>query len=212
MSIEKTCKISNCDRTGVYIKKSNGKFLIKGYCSAHYQRSKKGQDMNSDILTFKRKPRISNDILEIPLDENGVAMSISDSSLFDKLAEHLWVKNAYGYAVTNIVNEEGRKTQIKMHHLVIGKPPTGMMVDHINRNRLDNRLVNLRFATPSLNCRNRGGTSSTGYKGVYKIGSKFQSSFVCDSKKVRLGTFDTAIEASRVYKKAILERFGEELY
>ena len=33
--------------------------------------------------------------------------------------------------------------------------PDGMQVDHINRDKSDNRLANLRLVTPSVNCKNR---------------------------------------------------------
>jgi hypothetical protein len=37
------------------------------------------------------------------------------------------------------------------HHLVIGKPPKGQVVDHIDRNKRNNRRNNLRFLTYSAN-------------------------------------------------------------
>lgn len=42
---------------------------------------------------------------------------------------------------------------MRMHRLIIGAPD-GMIVDHINHNRLDNRRQNLRIVTPSENMRN----------------------------------------------------------
>lgn len=45
-----------------------------------------------------------------------------------------------GYAVTSI---KGKR--VRMHHLIFGKPPKGKVTDHINRDRLDNRRVNLHF-------------------------------------------------------------------
>lgn len=43
---------------------------------------------------------------------------------------------------------------VKLHHIVMGKPPAGFVTDHINRNTLDNRRANLRFCTPQENSLN----------------------------------------------------------
>ena len=59
---------------------------------------------------------------------------------------------------------------LKMHHAILGKPPQGYVVDHINGNRLDNRRCNLRFVTHQQNAFNtrkhrvENGTSR--FKGV----------------------------------------------
>lgn len=44
---------------------------------------------------------------------------------------------------------------VYLHRLIIGDVPNGMVVDHINRNTLDNRKCNLRIITPSENAKNR---------------------------------------------------------
>ena len=41
---------------------------------------------------------------------------------------------------------------IKMHHLLLGAPSEGQVVDHINQNHLDNRRSNLRFVDHVTNC------------------------------------------------------------
>jgi hypothetical protein len=49
----------------------------------------------------------------------------------------------------------GQRT-ITMHRLIAGSPPPGMVTDHIDRNRLNNRRSNLRHVTYEVNNRNRG--------------------------------------------------------
>lgn len=51
-----------------------------------------------------------------------------------------------------------------MHQLLMGIPPQGMVVDHINDNGLDNRKENLRFLLNSENIRRRYEGTDTGLK------------------------------------------------
>jgi len=52
-------------------------------------------------------------------------------------------------------NINKRTIKLYLHHAVIGKPPKGYVVDHINRNPLDNRRENLRFVTVAENAWNQ---------------------------------------------------------
>lgn len=46
------------------------------------------------------------------------------------------------------------RRSVPLHWLIIGKAPKNMVIDHINRNKLDNRKENLRFITQAENFRN----------------------------------------------------------
>lgn len=80
-----------------------------------------------------------------------------------------------------------------------------VMVDHINRDRSDNRLENLRTATASEN--NRNSIRSDHYNvGVWKVGDRFKSSYRHDGKRYYLGiknTEEQAIEARNKFKGTI---------
>ena len=71
------------------------------------------------------------------------------------------------------------------------------IIDHINRDKLDNRIENLREATFSQNRYNipRRSHNSSGYKGVSQRGDKWAA--FCN--RVYLGTFDTAKDAATCY-------------
>lgn len=96
-----------------------------------------------------------------------------------------------------------------MHRLLLS-PKRGEQVDHINRDGLDNRRCNLRICTQSQNNANsQHRVSSTGYRGVYRDGRRYQAAISVGGQMVRLGRFDGAIPAARAYDAAALQHFGE---
>jgi len=94
----------------------------------------------------------------------------------------------------------------KYLHRIITNAPANMQVDHKNKNKLDNRRINLRVCSNSENQMNRGKTKSntTGYKGVgrKKRGKKFRARISAYKKTYHLGYFEKADKAGAAYRKA----------
>lgn len=90
-------------------------------------------------------------------------------------------------------------------------PPTDLYIDHINGIRADNRIENLRLATPTQNQQNKAGY------GVYSKGvtwrqrheKPYQAKIRVDGKRIHLGSFATEEEASNAYQEACLKYHGE---
>lgn len=93
-----------------------------------------------------------------------------------------------------------------IYEMMMGSIPEGYQVDHINGDKLDNRIENLRLATPEQNSKNTKGrtTSKTGVKGVFfhKASKKYRSDITINKGKVCLGYFDTIKEAAAAYATA----------
>lgn len=90
--------------------------------------------------------------------------------------------------------------------LVFGEIPSDKVIDHINGNRLDNRICNLRLVTRSGNSQNQSKPHSrnkTGFLGVHflKAKNKFRAMITINSKVRFLGYFNTAEEAHSCYVK-----------
>lgn len=135
--------------------------------------------------------------------------TIVDDEDFERLAQYRWHFTSHGYARRSGW-ENGKKTNILMHRIILGDVCAGMDVDHINGNRLDNRRCNLRPATRSENCSNvkLRKTNTTGVKGVSVRGGKFIARIGKGGKIYNLGTFASLGEATEVYNKAAEEMHG----
>lgn len=117
----------------------------------------------------------------------------------EAVLRHKWFMTPQGYACTKLPRQPGRRPSISMHRLLLGNP-AGLVVDHINRNRADNRRSNLRVCTRSENNRNRptrkGKTSA--YRGVSKRGSKWQVVIRVDGRIKFLGYHASEEAAAKV--------------
>ena len=86
-------------------------------------------------------------------------------------------------------------------------------IDHKNLDRRDNRIDNLRIATPSEQARNQRlrADSTSGFKGVTwdKANRRWLAQIKGDKKRYSLGLFATAEEAHAAYMAKAIELFGE---
>lgn len=86
-------------------------------------------------------------------------------------------------------------------------------LDHINGVRSDNRICNLREATPTQNCQNRKISihNKSGVKGVHwdAYVKSWRAFIAVNGEVMALGTFDTKEQAEEAYQGAALLFFGE---
>jgi len=128
---------------------------------------------------------------------------ISIQSL-EKVLRHEWYLDPNGYP------KSYRARGHTLHRYLMGKQEKGLVIDHINRIKTDNRLENLRIITAKENSYNRTKSKSSlnNYKGVQKRGNKYIATISKDGKTHQIGGFKTEEEAAKVYDLMAGELFG----
>jgi len=86
-------------------------------------------------------------------------------------------------------------------------------IDHINGDKKDNRIENLRLATVSQNCFNTkiSKRNTSGFKGVdyHKPTKKWRAAIKISGKNYHIGLFATAEEAGAAYAEFAKKAHGE---
>ena len=122
-----------------------------------------------------------------------------------------WSTSSDGRAVRRL--RDG--TIILMHRAILehhGIDLTGYVVDHINRDPLDNQFANLRPCTAAQNLWNRpaSSASTTGYKGVFfHQAYGWHITIITHGERLWRGYFKTLRQALCVYNQLAREKHGE---
>lgn len=137
----------------------------------------------------------------------GAAVILVDDEDYDALCAHRWYllgRGRWRYAYNRHIG--------LMHRLIV-KAAAECLVDHINGDTFDNRKENLRLVTRQQNSMNRGASrnNTSGRRGVtyHRSKQKWQAQIQYEGRNRYLGLFETVDEASRAYRAAASELFGE---
>lgn len=159
---------------------------------------------------MRAKGNLTMKPLEIPLTgkrANGQVMLV-DAGFADTILPHKWHLSSWGYAAHR--NPSGK--YILAHRRVMSAPD-GIYVDHINGNKLDNRLENLRLATAEQNGRNckTHSRNTSGFRGVYWSNTcKYWYAQIFDKgENIHLGTFGHLADAIGARVGAEVLIYGE---
>lgn len=130
----------------------------------------------------------------------------------DLVAAHSW-HMVNGYVQTELGDRKNGTRRILRLHRMIMQPTPDQLVDHRNRDPLDNRRSNLRIATRSKNGMNRGAqaNNTSGFKGVslHAKTGRWRAYITVDKKTKHLGLFPTPELAHAAYVRAADELHGE---
>jgi HNH endonuclease len=155
-------------------------------------------------------------VIEIPLTQGRVALI--DDADFALVSGIKWSllnhsHSATCYAKSTTTSDDGRRSTLLMHRIILGVTDRNTFVDHANRNGLDNRRTNLRIATRSQNGANRviNLPNKNGLRGVVFLprSNIFRAQISQGGVPTYLGSFKTAAEAHAAYVTKGRELFGE---
>lgn len=139
----------------------------------------KRRENNKDLQIKNQYEFVNNEIIKIKASNSDDYFEI-DFEDFDKIKSHSWYKNKKGYIISRIDNK-----LIRIHRHILEIKDKSLIVDHIDRNKLNNKKNNLRVCTNQQNARNKENpkNNKSGLRGVFwnkekrkwqtKIGDKF---------------------------------------
>lgn len=112
------------------------------------------------------------------------------------------INKVYGYMIVGVAGAHFRAHRLAWFYVHGVWPSNGL--DHIDNDKLNNRIGNLRDVPHLWNAQNRlkPRISATGIRGVRKIGARFYARVAADGVEIPLGGFATADEAHSAYLAA----------
>jgi hypothetical protein len=132
---------------------------------------------------------------------------------YDKIKDYCWFETNQGYIQANTTNGDkidGRGF-IKLHRLVTNNQ--WKYVDHINRNKFDNRKANLRECSRSQNGMNRDlyANNKSGITGVYynEDKNRYEVSVKINCQQQYLGCFTDKTDAIKCRLHAEAKYYGD---
>lgn len=195
------CKARNCEIESI----------AKGYCQRHYDQLRRRGKIFKRFTTDPNQIVVRGNIAEISLydvEGNEVAKTIIDSEDIEKIKIYKWYLDKY------VQTKRGGK-HLRIQHVIMGIASNmQILIDHKDRNPLNNLKSNLRFCTWRQNNQNRiePAGNSSGYKGIFRAGKKWRAQIRVGNKTIDLGRFLKKEIAAFAYNKAAIKYYGEFAY
>lgn len=192
---EKDCKI---------IKKS--KYSQHPLCNKHYMQLSKGGKIKRTRFD-KNEVIIHNNYTEMKLydsDAEEIGYTLIPKNMVEEISMHKWSLSSDGYVVNK---------KVGYLHRFITKCSDSDIIDHIDRNRLNNLHENLRLTTQhensfnnSLHVHNKSGVTGVSY---IEDRGKWLSQIMYDGKTKFLGRYVNKEDAIKARLKSENKYFGE---
>lgn len=196
------CIVDGCNNTNI---------TAKGYCCKHYkQQYRHGKILERTIYDGNTYIPLGESTQGVCYDKQGEEKCrfLIDNEDYDIICKHKWSLSGNGYVIMSGGKREYLHRIIMAEHILNSDD----CVDHINRNRLDNRKQNLRIVPKSYNLLNKGmqSNNTSGFKGVRPTkNGKYEARIGLNGVDTYLGRHNNFDDAVLARLKAELEVFGK---
>lgn len=128
-----------------------------------------------------------------------------DAEDYELIKDYTWYISNVGYVVNHA------DSIILLHRLIMHCKNHSIVVDHIDRNPLNNKKINLRVTDEHMNQLNRkiNKNNKWGIMGVYKNKNTWRAGIRYYGKDINLGTFDNFEDAAIARLKFEKENLGD---
>jgi len=121
-----------------------------------------------------------------------------------------------GYYTVSLNDADAKQKQWTIHKLVVltfvGTVEKGKVIDHINRNKLDNRLSNLRIVTIRENNNNRDNTCIAAAEGIVVQQFDLEGNFIREYKSINVATIALGAGHKNICDRIEKGRFKKDNY
>jgi exonuclease VII large subunit len=204
-NIEIKCKVKDCNKNSYTI----------GYCNRHYKQYWRHKCILNRTRFDPNEIVVYDNYAEIVIyDKNNNPKEkriIIDLDDIEKIKNLKWSLDSKGYPTTTINNQK-----IRMHRLILDLNKHDSLIDHKNKNRLDNRKNNFRIATNSNNEANKKKqkNNTSGFTGIFNVDNKWGVRIQYYKEKFELGFYknkDIAISVRLQGEKIIFKNFAPNI-
>lgn len=139
-----------------------------------------------------------------------------DKDDFEKLSEYRWWVNRHGYAYTSMKVGYRQYKNIQMHRFILNESNQQVIIDHRNRDKLDNQKGNLNKTDRSFNAMNATQNNSrklSKYRGVtyHKTQRKWYTQLKFRGHSYNLGSYSKEEDAAKAWNFWVLRICGDEV-
>jgi len=129
-------------------------------------------------------------------------VALIDEEDYDRCVQHKWYMSTIGYFYS--------RTAGLLHTFLLGPAPEGLVTDHINQNKQDNRKENLRFITQAQNMANTKRHLSENHS-IFRQAGLFRVRLTRNKQQYHVGYYRSVEEARTARDKFIETHFDNVL-